>query len=127
MRVRSLLTMVLAIAALAPASARPQAAPRRTPQLLETGRVAYGINCAHCHGERGHGDGAAAATLNPRPRDFTRDAFRHGARVSDVFRTITQGIRGTGMTGFAELGDDERWGLAYYVLELRGAATKPPP
>ena len=30
----------------------------------------YAQSCASCHGDKGHGDGAAAKYLNPKPRDF---------------------------------------------------------
>lgn len=115
------LALVPVLIALAvPARATPAAPPRKTPQLVETGRVAYRVNCASCHGDEGHGDGVSAAALNPRPRNFATEPFRLGDGVAQVFRTISQGIRGTGMADYADLPEEERWGLAYYVLELRG-------
>lgn len=36
----------------------------------ETGKQLYLTNCAACHGEQAHGDGPAAAALNPPPRSI---------------------------------------------------------
>ena len=35
-----------------------------------------------------------------------------------LYNTITLGIKGTGMTGFAALSDAQRWALAFYVSTL---------
>jgi hypothetical protein len=42
----------------------------------------YAERCAACHGARGHGDGFAAASLVPHPRDFSDPAW--GAARDDV-------------------------------------------
>ncbi len=39
------------------------------------GEVIFKAQCIICHGEKGRGDGLAAAALNPKPRDFTSDPF----------------------------------------------------
>jgi mono/diheme cytochrome c family protein len=93
--------------------------PRRTPELLETGRVSFKLNCASCHGERGEGDGVSAEALDPKPRNFAREPFKYGAKPAQIFRTISKGIPGTAMLAFTELTEVERWALAYHVAELR--------
>ncbi len=97
-------------------------APSSTPQLVEKGRNTFGINCAACHGTKGAGDGAAAAALNPKPRDLAHEAFKNGDTADAVFKTVSEGVPGTAMVGFSHLSEEERWGLTYFILELRPAA-----
>ncbi|MDA1266149.1 MAG: hypothetical protein O2816_13795, partial [Planctomycetota bacterium] len=50
-----------------------------TPALarnLDRARGLYRDHCALCHGDRGEGDGPAAALLHPPARDFTLGFFR---------------------------------------------------
>lgn len=107
--------------AASPARAEP---PKKSPALLEKGRASYQINCASCHGDKGRGDGVAAATLNPKPRAFATDKFKGGSKPAEIFATLGKGVVGTTMVPFAHLPEEERWGLAYYVLELKGAKKK---
>jgi mono/diheme cytochrome c family protein len=97
------------------------APPQKTAELVAKGKASYEENCASCHGDRGLGDGVAGAAMQPRPRNFVADEFKQGAKPEQVFATIAKGLAGTTMVPFGFLREDERWGLAYYVLELRGA------
>ncbi len=103
------------------------AAPASSKDLIEKGKASFAINCVPCHGAAGAGDGAAAAALNPKPRNFKTDAFKNGDTVDAVFKSVSEGIPTTPMVAFAHLKEDERWGLAYFVLELRGPPAKPTP
>ncbi len=117
--------VVLAVAALAlAAAAGPAQAPKKTPELVSKGKASYETNCATCHGAKGRGDGDAAVALDPKPRNLVADAFKRGAGVVQVYETLGKGIDGTTMVSFGHLPDDERWALAYYVLELRGGKAK---
>jgi cytochrome c oxidase cbb3-type subunit 2 len=40
------------------------------------GRQVYEKHCVECHGESGKGDGPAAMTLVPHPRDFTSGRYK---------------------------------------------------
>lgn len=95
------------------------AAPRRTPQLVDRGRGAYQIWCIACHGPTGAGDGPTAKSLDPRPRNFREQKFKQGTRVDQIYRTLAKGVPGSMMKPFVNLSDEDRWGLAYYVLELK--------
>jgi cytochrome c oxidase cbb3-type subunit 2 len=64
-------------------------------------------HCATCHGLRGNGQGPSAAFLEPRPRDFTKGAFKFRSTASgalpsdrDLLAVVTDGLRGTSMPGF---------------------------
>lgn len=101
-----------------------RALPTRTPDLAR-GAAVYATACASCHGGAGAGDGPAGRGLDPPPASF-RDAAR-AASLSPfaLFSTITYGIAGTGMAGFAAtLDDDARWDLAYYVGSLGFSAEE---
>src|SRR3954471_6045337 len=68
------------------------------------GPALYQQRCSACHGKTGRGDGAFAALLDPRPRDFTggRYKFRSTETGSlptdeDLAASITNGLHGTAM------------------------------
>lgn len=78
----------------------------------------YAQQCAACHGPAGHGDGPAAAGLDPPPIAFT-DADRAAQRTPlALYEVISQGVPGTGMASFAGLPEADRWALAFYVGSL---------
>jgi high-affinity iron transporter len=92
-------------------------APRQAPDL-RSAAADFEAQCAICHGAAGRGDGPAAPGLTPPPADLT-DAARMGEHsVFGIYNTITLGIKGTAMTGFASLGEAQRWALAFYVSGL---------
>lgn len=91
----------------------------------ERGRAVYDKYCVGCHGDDGLGDGAAAALLNPMPRNFQRGNFKFRSTASgslpteeDLLRTITCGLAGSAMPGFPLVPDHERRDVAKYVLHL---------
>lgn len=95
------------------------ATPKSTPALLKKGEEAYKSTCLACHGATGIGDGPVGKILKPPPRNFLKDKFKQGSKVDEIFKTVSKGVPGTGMAGYPQLSEDERWGLAYYVLELK--------
>jgi high-affinity iron transporter len=112
---------LLAATAIVAAPRKP--APARSPELLALGKRTYAIYCTACHGSTGAGDGSVAVKLNPKPRNFRTDKFRQGAKVTQIFDTLGKGVPGTAMVSYTNLSDEERWALAWYVLELK--AGKP--
>ena len=95
-----------------------------TPALLEKGKGAYAANCVICHGDKGDGNGVAGAAMNPKPRNFLVDKFKLGEKPENVFKGISEGLPGTSMAGFGHLPEEDRWGLAHYVLSFRPAKKK---
>ena len=91
--------------------------PRKVPDL-QHGETLYSEHCAACHGAAGTGDGPLGRNLEPAPTDFTeRERYRQRT-LYGLYNTITQGVADTGMAGFGELSDHDRWSLAFYVGEL---------
>src|SRR6516225_10450213 len=73
---------------------------RAQPEMF--GERVYRENCVACHGEKGDGKGPQAYRLRTKPRDFTKGIYKFRSTPSgslpldkDVYRTITQGVRGT--------------------------------
>ena len=68
-----------------------------TPALaVAAGDAAKGLdlfkqNCAACHGESGKGDGPAAASLNPKPRDFSDKAVMSGIDDKKIVEIVQKG------------------------------------
>jgi high-affinity iron transporter len=114
----------LAAAAAALLAGPALAAPPKTPELVAKGKSSYDVNCAACHGASGRGDGVAASSLNPKPRNLATGKLDHGVSPDQIFATLQKGVPGTGMVPFAHLPEEERWAITYYVLDLRGKASK---
>ena len=88
-------------------------------KLLARGEALFKQNCTSCHGDGGRGDGPAVATLNPKPRNFTQAGkWTRGFRVTDIFTTVTTGVKGTGMAPFDFVVPADRMALAHYVRSL---------
>jgi mono/diheme cytochrome c family protein len=109
--------------AASPAAASPAVLRAR----MERARKLFLAECSGCHGERGRGDGPVAETLDPKPRDLTRDRFRYRTtpsgeppRREDLLATIERGLPGSAMPAFRFLSEEERGLLADYVQRLAG-------
>ena len=111
----------------------PIAIPAETPVTMESiqhGQDLYHkLECARCHGAKGHGDGPdAPALINIKhellpPYDFTAtDRFKCGVTNSDLYRTFMTGMDGTSMESYAgKLTPDQTWDLVHYVRVLQVA------
>ena len=100
--------------------AETETAPSR--QTLYLGQQIYQANCAVCHGVEGDGNGPAASMFRIRPRDFRTGIFKFRSTPSgslptddDLLRTVTQGVRWTGMIGRPDLGDNDRRAVIQYI------------
>lgn len=56
-----------------------------------SGPNVFAQNCSVCHGPKGHGDGPAAAGLQPRPADFTDPRRKAKMTRSAQVRIVTNG------------------------------------
>lgn len=79
----------------------------------------YQTNCASCHGPEGKGNGAAAAALNPKPRNFEDPAseWKNGTSPLGIFNTLANGIEGGAMASFAHLPEEDRWALSHMIRQ----------
>ncbi len=96
-------------------------APKKTPELVSTGKKLYETNCASCHGVKGEGKGPAAAALNPHPVDFAqplKDWPNTKGNPEKIFEVISNGIPNSAMVAWKQFSEKEKWGLVYYVMEF---------
>lgn len=89
--------------------------------VLENGKAVYLRNCAPCHGEAGHGDGPASATLNPKPRDHSNGEYMDALTDQKIADTIRMGgvISGyPNMPSSPHIRGDDMVALIAYVRTL---------
>jgi mono/diheme cytochrome c family protein len=97
----------------------PKTVLTASPELLSHGKSLFEQNCTACHGPQGQGNGPASATLNPRPRDFTQAAaWKNGYQLGGIYKTLSEGIRGSAMTSYGYVRARDRMALAHYVQSL---------
>jgi mono/diheme cytochrome c family protein len=105
---------------------------------LDTATLAHGAGlyrqwCVSCHGPAGGGDGPAASTLSPAPRDYRTGLFKFVSstptlagkpRRADLEKTLRRGLDGTAMPAFPRFSQSELDAIVSYVihLSLRGEA-----
>jgi mono/diheme cytochrome c family protein len=65
---------------------------------VDAGKTIFEANCASCHGAVGKGDGAAAAALNPKPRDLSDAKYMSTRTWKDLRDVIAQGGANSGMS-----------------------------
>jgi len=107
---------------------KPWIAPANSNQLknplagntsvLKDAKKNYELYCTPCHGLTGKGDGAAAATLNPKPADHTSVAVQSQTDGA-LFWKLSEG-RGN-MASYKQILTDEkqRWALVNYIRTLK--------
>jgi mono/diheme cytochrome c family protein len=97
----------------------PKTVMTANPELLGRGKTLFERNCTPCHGLTGEGNGPAAPTLNPRPRNFTQpQGWTNGYRLTEIYKTLTEGVKGTGMASYDYLSARDRMALDHYVQSL---------
>jgi mono/diheme cytochrome c family protein len=89
----------------------------------EQGKKLYGQFCASCHGQSGKGDGAAAAALNPKPRDHTDKEYMSKMSDADMLNVIKNGGASIGRSPLmppwgASLKDEQIQDIVAYIRTL---------
>ncbi len=100
----------------APASAEATKNPvKGDAAATQAGQALYKKQCAMCHGEKGKGDGAAAASLSKAPANHTSAAVQ---KLSDgaLFWMITTG--NNPMPSYKSMSETQRWQLVNYIRTL---------
>lgn len=87
---------------------------------LKKGEELYSQNCSSCHGDKGDGNGPAGAALNPKPRNFAAPAaeWKNGNTEEGILKTLNEGITGSPMIAYKQLGDESLKAITKYVVSL---------
>jgi len=73
----------------APAADQQPATPQVDP--VAKAKELFDQVCSTCHGANGKGDGAAAQTLDPKPRNYTDPAWQDSVTDDHIKEVITKG------------------------------------
>lgn len=97
------------------------------PAEQPLGRRVYAKRCAVCHGPDGRGNGPAAPSMIPRPRDFTLALFKYKSTLrsepptdDDLRRVVRDGLAASAMPAFGDLITDAE--IRAVVDEIRRLA-----
>jgi cbb3-type cytochrome c oxidase subunit III len=99
------------------------------------GKALYEKHCVECHGATGRGDGASAAFLVPRPRDFSTGKYKIRSTETgsvptddDLIASVKRGLYGTSMPGWDRiLSDSDIADVVQYVKTLSPQFRSQPP
>jgi mono/diheme cytochrome c family protein len=119
--------------ATAPAEAAPSPAPApaATASATDPGAQVFATYCQTCHGASGHGDGPAAAALDPKPASFVDGTFKYDANgngtagdIEDIQAVVRDGAAKYGgsplMTPWSMLSATQLEAVAKYVKSFSG-------
>ena len=87
------------------------------------GEATYKLYCALCHGEKGDGDGAGAAALDPKPRKFSDKALMDTIPDKQIFTVVKEGGAAIGKSMFmvswkAVLNDEQIKDVGTFIRTL---------
>lgn len=92
---------------------------------LVRGRTVFLVHCAACHGRAGDGTGVSGRGLVPPPRNLTLGLYKFASvpagelpTDADLLRTLTEGLHGTAMLPWKDLGEGDLAAVVAYVKLL---------
>ena len=91
--------------------------PLGTDAAAEGAKV-FHSNCEMCHGPQGHGDGVAAGSLDPKPKNLA--ALQKNASDDYLFWRISEGKPGTAMVAWKGILTEEQvWQVVSFIRTLK--------
>lgn len=92
--------------------------PAPTPERIGRGAALFEINCSHCHGKIGLGDGPVGRHLVIPPFNLRADQTQRRS-LEEIYTIVTDGR--VVMPSFkGVLSAEERWEVAYFVKSFGG-------
>ncbi|MCH8326010.1 MAG: cytochrome c [Bacteroidetes bacterium] len=86
------------------------------PEIIEKGQKIFKESCASCHGTTGEGDGPAGGAMVPKPRNFNQNTgWKIGMKLSEIYKTLEEGIPGSGMTSYSYLLPEDKLALGVFI------------
>lgn len=127
---RRLLSSLLPLAVLCPLAATATSFELKGEAVK--GEATFKANCASCHGDKGAGDGVAAAALNPKPAAFTDPERMKSVTDESLYKVISEGGASIGKSPLMVawkpmLNDQQIRDVAAYVKTLMPAPAAPAP
>ncbi len=93
-------------------------APLENASSIATGNSLFGMACATCHGQDGRTPTPLGKSMYPRALDLGAPEVQTMSDA-EIFWVTKNGIRLSGMPGFANINTDEQiWQLTYYIRSL---------
>jgi mono/diheme cytochrome c family protein len=90
-----------------------------TKEAIAAGQSLFKANCVSCHGDNGQGDGPSGLLMTPRPRNFQNvTGWTNGSKVSQMYKTLEEGIVKNGMASYNYLPPAERFALIHFIRSL---------
>ena len=87
------------------------------PEAAEEGAQVFQSNCTACHGPEGHGDGPAAGSLDPQPKNLA--VLQESAGDDYLFWRIREGKPGTSMVAWKGILTEEQiWQTVSFIRSL---------
>jgi len=109
------------VSSFSPGITKDPVPPKKTPELSNKGKKIFEQICAPCHGSKGDGKGPAGAVLKPPPTDFQKPLKEWPntkGNLEKIFEVISKGIPNSSMVAWTQYSEQERWALAYTVMEF---------
>lgn len=90
-----------------------------TPEVLHEAMAHWADHCATCHANNGTGETMFGRTMYPRPPDMRKQGIQEMSD-GELYYTIKNGVRLSGMPAFGEPGDDDldSWKLVGFIRHL---------
>ena len=90
-----------------------------TPEVIHEGMAHWADHCATCHANNASGDTMYGKTMYPRPPDM-RQKDTQDMSDGELYYTIKNGVRLSGMPAFGDPGDDDMdsWRLVAFIRHL---------
>jgi mono/diheme cytochrome c family protein len=89
------------------------------PDVVHEGMAHWADHCATCHANNGSGDTMYGKTMYPRPPDM-RQKDTQAMSDGELYYTIKNGVRLSGMPAFGDPGDDDvdSWKLVVFIRHV---------
>lgn len=86
------------------------------------GKETFQTYCAACHGPEGKGDGAAAAALDPKPRNLSDAAYVSTLTNEHLYKVISEGGASVGLSPMmaawgGTLSEQDIWNVIAFVRQ----------
>ncbi len=90
-----------------------------TPEVIHEGMAHWADHCSACHANNGAGDTMYGKTMYPRPPDMRKQGTQEMSD-GELYYTIKNGVRLSGMPAFGDPGDDDvdSWKLVVFIRHL---------